>query len=140
MKQTELANELYARRLRSEDRENRARVDAGRLRDHLLKYYSTLGQSDPLQIAIPVGGFEPHFSLRPVSLPESRSTAPHAHTSRLVVIWGGTILLAAIIGGIFVLWREIEWEPAQFEIATQKVTIDLTSWKKVEDVRKPIWS
>src|SRR3954454_23828476 len=46
------------------------RIEAGRLRRALERYYLTVGQLDPIQIKIPKGGYVPLFTRRPVPAAE----------------------------------------------------------------------
>lgn len=53
------------------------RIEAGRLRRALERYYLTAGASDPLVISIPKGHYVPTFTLRdPIPLPDDAEPAP----------------------------------------------------------------
>ena len=81
------------------------RLEAGRLRRALDEYYRAAGRDDPVEIAIPKGGYQPLFTLRPgapgpapPALPTS--AAPPARTRRrLPLALAVVALLAAASGG-----------------------------------------
>ncbi|HTU45982.1 MAG TPA: NACHT domain-containing protein [Bryobacteraceae bacterium] len=59
------------------DDETKVRVEAGRLRQKLLQYYSGPGANDPILIEIPRGGYSPVFQLRsPQVAPEKLKPVP----------------------------------------------------------------
>lgn len=81
------------------------RVEAGRLRSRLLEYYAGEGQSDPLLIEIPKGGYRAVFhSRQPGAVPVSR---PHlvpakpipSAIPRLRYLWA--IPVAFLLGALF---------------------------------------
>jgi TolB-like protein/Tfp pilus assembly protein PilF len=49
------------------------RVEAGRVRDKLARYYASEGLEDPFEIQIPIGGYLPHLSPRQESRKAARS-------------------------------------------------------------------
>jgi TolB-like protein len=75
------------------------RIEAGHLRRSLERYYLTAGQSDPILITIPKGGYVPAFLLRsqpPITdLPETSVASVAAVISsrpKAFRLWGGGLL------------------------------------------------
>src|SRR3954470_10720601 len=84
------------------------RIEAGRLRRALERYYLTVGQLDPIQIEIPKGGYVPLFTRRPVPAAEvfaqagEVTAAPEVSPqpqrwSRTVVVVPAALSIAALI-------------------------------------------
>lgn len=72
------------------------RIEAGHLRRSLERYYLTAGQSDPILITIPKGGYVPAFvsrSLPPIPNPPENSvasvTAAISARPKAFLVWGG---------------------------------------------------
>lgn len=89
------------------------RLEAGRLRRALEQYYQGAGREDPVEIAIPKGGYQPLFTVRPgapAPVPPP-STPPAAKpASRLLPLAPAVIaLLAVALGG---WWWASSREPA----------------------------
>jgi hypothetical protein len=69
------------------------RVEAGRLRDALARYYAGSGGNDPLLIDVPRGGYVPTFRWRGIQIPTpptaaSRPTEPERQPDRMAEIAG----------------------------------------------------
>lgn len=86
------------------------RVEAGHLRRAIERYYLTAGQTDPILITIPKGGYVPNFSLRSMPRPvEEEPAATPAPTPLLQPRWRNNprLALAATIfvaGAIILAW------------------------------------
>jgi TolB-like protein len=112
-----IANEIFGRQS-SFDAQNDpvVRIEAGRIRRGLERYYLVAGQSDPIVITIPKGGYVPHFDYaepsHPFADPEPRSEqaamrAPADRGTRdtrsLAALAVGATLLVAATAGYFLL-------------------------------------
>ncbi|WP_353646543.1 hypothetical protein [Mesorhizobium sp. WSM2239] len=94
------------------------RIEAGHLRRSLERYYFTAGQSDPVLITIPKGGYVPAFSLRsqpPVAdLPETPVASVAAAISawpKAAGLWIG--LLVVVVAAMAVAVGAWWWSPPQ---------------------------
>jgi TolB-like protein len=112
-----IANEIFGRQS-SFDAQNDpvVRIEAGRIRRGLERYYLVAGQSDPIVITIPKGGYVPHFDYvepsHPSADPAPRSEpattrAPADRKTRdtrsfAALAVGATLLIAATAG--YLLW------------------------------------
>jgi TolB-like protein len=86
------------------------RIEAGHLRRSLERYYLTSGQSDPVLITIPKGGYAPTFALRgrpaaaEMALP---SIAPASEKPTPQLLWPRpswlTVVLSAVVAALAVL-------------------------------------
>ncbi len=132
-----IANEIFGRQS-SFDAQNDpvVRIEAGRIRRGLERYYLVAGQADPIVITIPKGGYVPHFNHAEPSHssadPEPRSEraaigAPADRKTRdtgfLAALAAGATLLIAVAAGYVLL-------PAGFpgsRIGTQQSPIADTS-------------
>lgn len=80
------------------------RVEASRLRSKLREYYSTLGQSDPVQIELPKGTYVPVFHRRVPAAPPVppplplEPAAPVVEPAGFRLSRGVGLLLAAVLG------------------------------------------
>lgn len=88
------------------------RIEAGHLRRSLERYYFTTGQTDPILITIPKGGYVPSFSLRwqsPVAdLPEpsvASATAAISAWPKAFLVWGGLLALVVVTAVAAGAWR-----------------------------------
>jgi TolB-like protein/tetratricopeptide (TPR) repeat protein len=91
------------------------RVEAGRLRQRLERYYLTEGTDDPVVIEIPKGGYVPRFSYRPaagaeIEVPAEASLAAGARAHRgrwrrAAIGTVGLLLLGALGLGLWPLLR-----------------------------------
>lgn len=87
------------------------RIEAGRLRRALERYYLVTGQSDPILIEVPKGGYVPTFSRRATALPvvphvendpkpEAGDSARPSRRGRAVwFAWGGVCALILLFVG-----------------------------------------
>ncbi len=91
------------------------RIEAGRLRRALERYYLSDGLSDPVVITIPKGGYVPHFAWRapqaadPPSIPASPTGTPAAVPSRRwwVLRLGAAAAIICTVGlGLWAPWRD----------------------------------
>lgn len=83
------------------------RIEAGRLRQVLERYYLTAGQHDPIRIDIPKGGYVPTFAwispsadnsdAEDQSLPSERAESPFPGSRRHM--WAVALGLIVIVGG-----------------------------------------
>lgn len=87
------------------------RIEAGHLRRSLERYYLTAGQTDPILITIPKGGYVPAFALRsqpPIAdLPETTvaSLAPTISARpKAFMVWGGLLALVAATSVVAGTW------------------------------------
>lgn len=83
------------------------RIEAGHLRRALERYYFTAGQSDPILITIPKGGYVPVFSLRSQSSSLEAPIAaaiPPLNPGRRRLPWLAGLLAAAIPAAIALAW------------------------------------
>jgi TolB-like protein len=87
------------------------RIEAGRLRRALDRYYLSDGRSDPVVITIPKGAYAPHFAWRahhaadgsmPVA-PPTQSAAGAAPEGRWVLWLGAAAIVIAVLAGL-TLW------------------------------------
>ena len=81
------------------------RMEAGRLRRALERYYLVAGQADPVLIEVPKGGYVPTFACRPCTTdaPPSASEAPPrsgtlVHALPASVILAGLAFIAGVLG------------------------------------------
>ncbi|RFC00164.1 hypothetical protein B5K11_00295 [Rhizobium leguminosarum bv. trifolii] len=58
------------------------RIEAGRIRRALERYYLVCGSSDPIQITIPKGGYAPHFSSDEDSSNPGEAAMPNCESKR----------------------------------------------------------
>jgi TolB-like protein/tetratricopeptide (TPR) repeat protein len=88
------------------------RIEAGRLRRALERYYLIAGLSDPVVISVPKGGYVPHFELRatqqavsprPAVPPPEKASAP-APQRRMLWLGAGAAASTAFLIGIS-LWN-----------------------------------
>ncbi|WP_262297181.1 tetratricopeptide repeat protein [Microvirga sesbaniae] len=91
------------------------RIEAGRLRRALERYYLSVGALDPVVITIPKGGYVPHFASRTAPVagadpgPASLAPVPPADPPpRRRVPWPATVACLAFLGGLllWVPWRD----------------------------------
>ena len=74
------------------------RMEAGRLRRRLERYYLGAGQSDPVRIDIPKGGYAPTFEKRRDPVPDSSPPRPADHARRRWHWLTTTVLALPILG------------------------------------------
>ena len=80
------------------------RLEAGRLRRALERYYQGAGRDDPVEIAIPKGSYQPLFAIRPGAPAPVPPALPApevkpARTARLALLaLGVAALVAAAVG------------------------------------------
>ncbi|MBX3583084.1 MAG: hypothetical protein KF810_14430 [Rhizobiaceae bacterium] len=83
------------------------RMEAGRLRLALEKYYLTGGLHAPFQICIPKGGYVPVFEWRPLSFPQAAETSidteAASEAAKVNNRWRRLGELAPILGGLLVI-------------------------------------
>lgn len=89
------------------------RVEAGRLRRRLEKYYMTAGRDDPIHISIPIGAYVPRFENRidppPIAhepdaarrVPGPRWSLPHPKDALGVSV---ALVLVIVVAGVAWLW------------------------------------
>ena len=104
------------------------RIEAGHLRRSLERYYLTSGQSDPVVITIPKGGYVPIFTRRPavneVTAPGAASalepareeTEPQAPWRRATWL---AVVLSAVVGGLAV----VAWDLSGSRMGVAQPTI-----------------
>jgi adenylate cyclase len=91
------------------------RIEAGRIRRALERYYLVAGQADPIVIGIPKGGYVPHFELRgtdanafPADLPAPAADPAIRVKRRLDWRWAAALaavlLVCAAAAGAYRLW------------------------------------
>ncbi|MBB3962643.1 hypothetical protein [Rhizobium metallidurans] len=112
-----IANEIFGRQS-SFDAQNDpvVRIEAGRIRRGLERYYLVAGQADPIVITIPKGGYVPHFDhAEPTGAaadPEPRSERETLHmpvdrktrdTRFISVLAAGAVFMIALAGGYLLL-------------------------------------
>lgn len=84
------------------------RVEAGRLRDRLSKYYAEEGREDPILISLPRRGYVPEFApTGQTSAPESRLRVPvlRRFLGDPRIAWGAVLLIVAALGVQFLMLR-----------------------------------
>jgi TolB-like protein len=93
------------------------RIEAGRLRRALERYYLSDGLSDPVLITIPKGAYVPHFAWRPPNVSDD-AAAPVAQPTRSapavplqrrsVLRFGAAVIVVAFLAGLVVWgsWRD----------------------------------
>ncbi|WP_192179787.1 hypothetical protein [Mesorhizobium amorphae] len=74
------------------------RIEAGHLRRALERYYLTSGQTDPILITIPKGGYVPVFSLRSPSAPAAPPLPVVSQKSAVFPARRVALLLPALVG------------------------------------------
>ena len=82
------------------------RVEAGRLRRRLIEYYHHEGRDDAVRIALPKNGYVPTFTVVPVAVAPSASSARRARRKALLrgaVLGGCLATLAAVVA--WVTWN-----------------------------------
>jgi len=79
------------------------RIEARRLRLRLEKYYATAGESDPIRIDLPKGGYVPAFAYAP--------TSPRPWFRRSSFLLAATSV-AVFIAILFVVWSWLSPQPA----------------------------
>jgi adenylate cyclase len=90
------------------------RVEAGRLRRRLVEYYHGDGESDPVRIELPRGGYAPMFSYVPVPAPAPTPGKPARRRNRVA-----RRLLAAALVAIATL---LAWEVVNRGLAPETDT------------------
>ncbi len=77
LKEVVIGLEVFGRDIAHYDprRDPIVRVEAGRVREKLARYYGDEGAGDAFEIQIPVGGYLPQLSRRPSSRPPPRAFA-----------------------------------------------------------------
>jgi TolB-like protein/Tfp pilus assembly protein PilF len=105
-------------------RDNIVRIQAGRLRSRLARYYQSEGTSDPVQIEFPKGGYAPVFRTTPSLLPPHEGAAlegsppvgaaasPHASFPRKVAALIILGLLTSGAGGYLLRQGRRAYSPA----------------------------
>lgn len=88
------------------------RIEAGRLRRAVERYYLVAGQSDPCIISIPKGGYVPRFERNilqgasaPATAPAGGPAAAPAPRRWLAPLGAGAVVLAVVLGGL-ALWQD----------------------------------
>lgn len=81
-------------------RDATVRLQTGKLRQKLLEYYQTTGQSDPVLIDFPKGHFKLFFSTREASAPPVAMPMPAKKSGSMVKVGLGG--LAVVLGGMCV--------------------------------------
>ena len=94
VKEYTIALEVFGRASYDSRIDSLVRVEAGKLRELLAKYYETEGRDDPVRIEIPKGGYVPVFH-------EASLAPPAPRRLRLVLAAGVLVLLVAGAA----LWR-----------------------------------
>jgi TolB-like protein len=77
------------------------RMEAGKLRRRLERYYLSAGQDDPVRIEIPKGGYVPTFSGQADA--DEAATAKPERDARSRGVWGSPLALAALVLAALVL-------------------------------------
>ena len=80
------------------------RTEAARLRDKLREYYESEGQSDPIHIELPKGGYTPLIEFKPPAAP-SPLDPPNAKSPDLNQYWPpkGPHAVASLVGVVLVI-------------------------------------
>jgi TolB-like protein len=101
------------------------RIEAGHLRRSLERYYLTAGQTDPILISIPKGGYVPAFvsrSLRPIPNPPENTvasvTAAITARPKAFLVLGGLLALVAATATAAGAWW---WDPPQTSPGTPEI-------------------
>ncbi|APO72247.1 TolB/tetratricopeptide repeat domain-containing protein (plasmid) [Rhizobium gallicum] len=108
-----IANDVFGREV-SFDAQNDpvVRIEAGRIRRRLERYYLVAGQTDPVTITVPKGGYVPHFEYsHRAEVPASPAPSPDAlqdveavnHERLLPTFHRSKLLIALILGTILVI-------------------------------------
>ena len=91
------------------------RIEAGHLRRSLERYYFTAGQTDPILITIPKGGYVPAFSLRSTPPTPDLMATPVAPVIATAPAWrkayllsGALVVVAALAAMVAAVWW---WNP-----------------------------
>jgi hypothetical protein len=111
------------------------RVEAGRLRARLRRYYEGPGRSDEIEITLPRGTYSPSFERRPraseavpAAIPASHTTAPGVRVRScpsLAPAWRAALAAALVLAGCGASWllranaRQRAWnvpDPASMEL------------------------
>jgi len=80
------------------------RVEVGRLRDRLAKYYDKAGPDEPVRIEIPKGGYRPVFVFREGAADAIVATPPAERGKRKVLAVGVAIAIIAAMAA-WLVWR-----------------------------------
>jgi TolB-like protein/Flp pilus assembly protein TadD len=98
IKEYTIAVELFRREDYNPKVDSTVRVEAGRLRELLAKYYETEGRDDPVRVEIPKGSYAPVFHQIPAPSP-----AP-SNRARVFRVGVASAVLAAALAAV-VVWR-----------------------------------
>ena len=96
------------------------RVEAGRLRRALARYYAGAGSTDPLVIELPRGGYVPTFR---ALTPSAASAASHADSATKQASADGAALTAVLAGLIALRQRQVEAMAADVESARRMLDV-----------------
>ena len=110
------------------------RIEAGRIRRSLERYYLVAGQADPIVISIPKGGYVPHFELRgdhanslPEDLPEPTGNRGPEAKRQLDRRWAASLvavlLFCAAAAGAYRLWYTSAGAPVLLADYVPKVVV-----------------
>jgi adenylate cyclase len=86
------------------------RVEAGRLRRRLMEYYVLEGQTNPLRIELPLGGYAAAFRYAPAAETKTAATRPIGRPAavlrwRQLGIITGFAIVAALVAATVLLWN-----------------------------------
>lgn len=102
LKAFSIAREVYGRDETFDPRTDTiVRVEAGRLRRRLVKYYETMGQDDPVRIDIPKGGYTPAFHWNNGVSSNKKIKAPASPPASVRPNRNSFILIGALVFTIF---------------------------------------
>ena len=102
LKAFSIAREVYGRDETFDPRTDTiVRVEAGRLRRRLVKYYETMGQNDPVRIDIPKGGYTPAFHWNNGVSSNKKIKAPASPPASVRPNRNSFILIGALVFTIF---------------------------------------
>jgi adenylate cyclase len=80
------------------------RVEVGRLRDRLAKYYDKAGPEEPVRIEIPKGGYRPVFVFRE-NAAEPEIAPPSARPRSRAALAAGAAIVIILAMAAWVIWR-----------------------------------
>ena len=123
LKESLLGSALFARGDQFDPRlDPIVRVQAGKLRNRLQRYYESEGQSDNLIIEFPKGGYVPAFHIR-----ENGRPAPSPPSRRTEAAWGIAGIGMLVMVSTFLLWERWPTPPLPPAFTRLTFATDATS-------------